>query len=273
MTRLWNPSSLTAHKNKKPPLVCLAVASAALARIADDGVDVILVGDSLGMTIYGDHDTKSVTMAMMERHGRAVVSATLRAMVVVDLPFERDKNVSLQQKCEECHQLLESTGASAVKIEGGAESAAKIDYFVQNGIKVMGHVGLMPQYATPHGGRYKMAGQSKKERKKIMEDAHAIAGAGVFSLVVECVPELLARAITHALAIPVIGIGASPACDGQILVATDIVGLTQNKARFVRSYGDISPTISTSFARYAEDVRNGDFPNLDECYAVEESEK
>ena len=259
MNRLWDASSIKHHRGK--PLVCLALASAYWARLADGVADIILVGDSMNMTIYGQDDTHSVTLAMMARHGSAVVAATSQSMVVLDAPREvRDWNK--EQKADAMKQLLQQTQAQGVKIEGGAGVAQDIAHVVSQGTAVMGHVGLMPQYASDH----RVAGREHGERARILKDARAIAKAGVFAMVVECVPQTLAAEIASAVDVPVIGIGASPQCDGQILVAEDILALTPRQPHFVRVYDDSGTRIRKAFARYADDVRDGDFPKNNECY-------
>lgn len=247
------------------PLVCLTAYTAPIARLLDERVDLLLVGDSLGMVVYGFETTVPVSLRMMADHGAAVVRATRRAFVVVDLPFGSYQS-SPQAAFEAAAELLKVTGAQAVKLEGGREMAATVAFLAERGIPVMGHVGLMPQHAQVLGG-FRAQGRDEAEAARIREDARAVASAGAFSLVIEGVAEALARAITGEIAVPTIGIGASAACDGQILVIDDLLGLFQDfKPRFVKRYADIASVVEQAADAFADDVRARRFPGSEHVF-------
>jgi 3-methyl-2-oxobutanoate hydroxymethyltransferase len=248
---------ITARKGGTP-LVCLTAYSAPIARLLDARVDLLLVGDSLGMVVYGFDSTLPVTLRMVEDHGAAVVRATRHAFVVLDLPFGSYQE-SPAQAFRSAARLLARTGAQAVKLEGGAELAETVRFLVERGVPVVGHVGLKPQHARAVGLRAQ--GRTADEAARIEADAGAIADAGAFCLVIESVAEPLAAAITRDLAVPVIGIGASAECDGQILVTDDLIGLFQDfRPRFVRGYAEVGDAIARAVDAYADDVRTRRFP-------------
>ncbi len=254
---------LKAQKNATP-IVVLTAYTAPIARILDAHVDILLVGDSMGMVLYGMENTQSVTLDMMIAHGRAVVKSSSRAAVVVDMPFG-SYHQSKEQALENCRRVMDETGCSAVKLEGGVETADTIAHLVASGIPVMGHVGLMPQRVnTPSGYRYQ--GRTDEEAAVIMADALAIEKAGAFCMVIEAVKEDVARAITQKLKIPTIGIGASPACDGQVLVIDDMLGLSARSPSFVRKYADLSAAIAEAAKAYTADVKSHAFPSMDYCF-------
>jgi len=246
------------------PLVCLTAYTAPMAEILDPVCDLLLVGDSVGMVLHGLPNTVGVTLEMMILHGQAVMRASRRALVVVDMPFG-----SYEGARETAHanavRILKETGAHAVKVESGAEMAATIAYLVARGVPVVGHVGLRPQQALVEGG-FKAKGAKAGEREAILAEARGAAEAGAFCIVVEGVAEALAREITAAVPVPTIGIGASAGCDGQILVTDDMLGLFDWTPKFVRRYGDIRGEIAQAVAAYADDVRAGRFPAAAETY-------
>ncbi len=242
------------------PLVCLSVSSAPMARIAEAYCDLILVGDSLGMVVYGMRDTLSVNMAMMIAHGRAVVDATEAPLIVVDMPFGSFE-ASHEEAFKNSAELLRSTGAQAIKLEGGLEMAETIKFLVQRGIPIMGHVGLMPQRKNSFGG-FKTQGTSKAAEQVILQDAQAVADAGCFAIVVEAVMEEVANEITKQIPVPIIGIGASNVCDGQILVAEDMIGISTSRApKFVKRYCQVHEMIDKAFSTYADEVHERAFPS------------
>jgi len=246
------------------PLVCLTAYTAPMADLLDEHCDILLVGDSLGMVVHGLPNTVGVTLEMMILHGQAVMRASKRAMVVVDLPFgsyEGSPDVAYANAA----RVMKETGASAVKVEAGPAVVENIAYLVQRGIPVMGHVGLRPQ-AVMVDGRFKAKGKAGEERARILEEARATAAAGAFAVVVEGVAEGLAREITLAIDVPTIGIGASNGCDGQILVTDDMLGLFDWTPKFVRRYADLRGEIGRAVAAYAEDVRERRFPGPAEIY-------
>lgn len=256
---------IAAHKNATP-LVAITCYTAPFARLFDAHADILLVGDSLGMVLHGFDSTLPVTLEMMILHGAAVRRGAQRAMVVVDMPFGSYQS-SPQQAYDACARVLKETGCEAVKLEGGAEMAQTIRFLVERGIPVMGHVGLKPQHVRAMGG-YRAQGKSESEIEQIMRDAKAVQEAGAFSLVIEGVKESVAKKVSGSLAIPTIGIGASGACDGQVLVAEDMLGLTASGyvPSFVKQYADLSNEITQAVSRYAEEVRARIFPGAEHIY-------
>ena len=253
------------------PLVMLTAYTTPFARLFDPHVDMLLVGDSLGMVLYGMETTLGVTLDMMIAHGRAVVRGAAKALVVIDMPFGTYQE-SPVQAFRNCARLLAETGATAVKLEGGVEMAETIRFLVQRGVPVMGHIGLTPQSVNTMGG-FRSQGRSQEEKSAIEADARAVAGAGAFSIVIEGTVEPLARALTAALPIPTIGIGASVACDGQVLVSEDILGLfTDFKPKFVKRYASLAESVSAAAAAYADEVRHRAFPSSEHCFGVVRSE-
>ncbi|WP_294327693.1 3-methyl-2-oxobutanoate hydroxymethyltransferase [uncultured Sphingomonas sp.] len=263
MKRLTIPA-IRAAKGKTP-LVMLTAYTVRMAQLMDAQCDMLLVGDSLGQVIYGLPSTVPVTLDMMAAHGAAVVRGSYHALVVIDLPFG-SYEASPQQAFESAAMLLKATGAAAVKLEGGTAMAETVAFLSQRGIPVMGHVGLTPQAVNQLGG-YGARGRSAAEAEKIVADAVAVADAGAFAVVIEGVVEPIAVEITRRIACPTIGIGASAQCDGQVLVAEDMLGLFERTPRFVKTYGDLAGQIATSVATYAEQVRDRTFPGPDQLYA------
>jgi 3-methyl-2-oxobutanoate hydroxymethyltransferase len=230
-----------------------------MAKILDPHVDLLLVGDSIGMVVYGMDGTIGVTVDMMIAHGRAVVRGADHACVVVDLPFGSYESTPTQA-FETASRVIAETGAAAVKLEGGVIMADTVLYLSERGVPVVGHVGLRPQAARATGG-FRVHGRNDAEAQRIRDDARAVAEAGAFAVVLENVVEPLARTITGDIAVPTIGIGASPACDGQILVTDDLAGLfTDFKPRFVKRYADLAGTLDTAVSAFADDVRTRRFP-------------
>ena len=256
---------ITARKGG-PPLVCLTAYTTPVAEILDPVCDLLLVGDSVGMVMHGLPNTVGVTMEMMILHGQAVMRAAKRALVVVDLPFgayEGPKEVAYANAV----RLLKETGCQAVKVEAGPTVPETIAYLVQRGVPVVGHVGLRPQ-AVNADGAFKAKGRTNAEWSRVVAEAEATADAGAFCIVVEGVAEALARAITDAVPVPTIGIGASAGCDGQILVTDDMLGLFDWTPKFVRRYANLRETITQAVAAYAADVRSGAFPGAAEVYTL-----
>jgi len=248
------------------PIVCLTAYTATTARLIDGHVDIALVGDSLGMVLYGFDSTLPVTLAMMIAHGAAVVRASQRALVVVDLPFGVYQG-SPEAAFNAGARVMAETGCGAVKLEGGVDMAETIAFLVRRGIPVMGHVGLTPQSVNGLGG-YRSRGHDETEAGAIAADAQAVAAAGAFSLVIEGVVEPLARRITGEIAIPAIGIGASPACDGQVLVTEDMLGLfSAFQPRFVKRYADLAEPFAAAVRAYAKEVRSRAFPGPEHVYS------
>lgn len=248
-------------------IVALTAYSTPFARLLDPVVDMILVGDSTAMVGYGLSDTLSITLEQMAAHGAAVVRSTEKACVMVDMPFGSYQE-SPQKAFANAARLMALSGASGVKIEGGQAMAETTRFLVDRGIPVLAHVGLMPQYVNTMGG-FRAQGMSEESAALILSDALAHEQAGAWGVVIEGVAEALGREITQALAIPTIGIGASPACDGQVLVTEDILGLSGDRIpRFAKSFADVGQLISDAVGQYAADVRAGQFPGLDNCFGV-----
>jgi 3-methyl-2-oxobutanoate hydroxymethyltransferase len=225
---------------------------------------MLLVGDSLGQVVYGLPSTLPVTLDMMCAHGAAVVRGSYHAVVVVDMPFG-SYEASPEQAFANASRVLAETGCAAVKMEGGATRAPTIRFLTERGVPVMAHIGLTPQAINTLGG-YGARGRSQEEEAKIKSDAHAVAQAGAFSVVVEGVVEPIARSLAETTDIPVIGIGASAACDGQVLVAEDMLGLFERTPRFVKRYADLASEIGEAVGRYAEEVRSRSFPTDEQTY-------
>ena len=250
------------------PIVCLTAYTTPVARLLDPHVDLLLVGDSLGMVLYGMDSTLGVTLDMMIAHGRAVMRGAQAACVVVDMPFGSYQE-SPAQAFRNSARVMAEAGCQAVKLEGGQEMAETVRHLVGRGIPVLGHVGLTPQFVNAFGG-FRTQGRDAAAAARIRDDAAAIADAGAFAIVVEGVPEPLGRRIAGDIAVPAIGIGASPACDGQILVTEDIVGLFGDfRPKFVKRYADLAPAVEDAARRYAAEVRAGAFPSAEYCFGAE----
>lgn len=248
------------------PYVWLTAYTAPVARLLDPHVDALLVGDSLGMTIYGFDSTVPVTLDMMIAHGAAVVRGTGRACIVVDLPFGSYQE-SPVQAFRSAARVLAETGCAAVKLEGGTEMAETVRFLTERGVPVCGHVGLRPQAVNASG--FRAQGRDDAEATRVTADAQAVAEAGAFAVVIEGTYEKVARAITESLPVPTIGIGASPACDGQVLVTDDVLGLfAQFTPRFVKRYAELGPAVSEAAAAYAADVRAHRFPGPEHLFGV-----
>lgn len=253
------------------PLVCLTAYDYPMARLLDPHCDVLLVGDSLGMVVHGLDTTIGVTLDMMILHGKAVMRAAKQALVVIDLPFGTYE-ASPEQAFASASRALAETGAQAVKIESGVYAGETIRFLTDRGIPVMGHIGLKPQAALNEGG-FKARGRSKAEWDRVIAEAKATDEAGAFAIVIEGVDEELAREITGAVAVPTIGIGASPACDGQILVTQDMLGLFDWAPKFVKRYAAMGETVSEAVGRWAADVRSREFPGAEQTYRIKPNDR
>jgi len=249
------------------PIVMLTAYTARQAQLLDAHCDVLLIGDSLGQVIYGLPSTVPVTLEMMAMHAAAVVRGSYHALVVVDMPFG-SYEASPEKAFESAAHLLKASGAAAVKLEGGEAMAATVEFLVQRGIPVMGHVGLTPQAVNVLGG-YGARGRGEAEANKIVRDARTLASAGAFAIVVEGVVEPIAAQVTKAVPCPTIGIGASAQCDGQVLVTEDMLGMFERVPRFVKRYEDLAKLISRAAERYAADVRSRVFPGPEQTYQAD----
>jgi len=247
------------------PVVMLTAYTARMAQLLDKHCDMLLVGDSLGQVIYGLDTTVKVTLEMMIAHGAAVVRGSWRSVVVVDMPFG-SYEASPAQAFENAARVMKETGAAGVKLEGGTAMAETISFLSRRGIPVVGHVGLTPQAVNALGG-YGARGRSDAEAATILEDAEAVCAAGAFAMVVEGVVESLGRRITETVKCPTIGIGASAACDGQVLVVDDMLGMFERVPRFVERFDDLAVRIDAAAATYAAAVRERRFPTEKQLYS------
>jgi 3-methyl-2-oxobutanoate hydroxymethyltransferase len=247
-------------------VVALTAYDVVFARLADQaGVDVVLVGDSLGMVVQGTSSTLAVTVDDIVYHTRAVARGVARAHLVADMPF-MSYQASVEDGVRAAGRLLKEGGAEAVKVEGGVEVAELVRRLSRFGIPVMGHVGLTPQ-SIHHFGGFKIQGRTDEQRERILNDARAVAEAGAYAMVIEGVPRALAAAITAEVPVVTIGIGAGPECDGQVMVMHDLLGLQPAwRPRFVRRYAELGAAAAQAFTTYAEDVRAGRFPSKDETW-------
>jgi 3-methyl-2-oxobutanoate hydroxymethyltransferase len=265
-TRRITVRDLRARKGGTP-IVALTAYTAPFAKLLDPHSDLLLVGDSLGMVMYGLDSTLGVTLDMMIAHGAAVVRASTRACVLVDMPFGTYQE-SPQAAFRACARVMAETGCAGIKLEGGREMAETVTFLSQRGIPVLGHVGLQPQSVNTYGG-YRAQGRDEAEATRITADAEAIAAAGAFAIVLEGTIEPLAREITAKVPVPIIGIGASPACDGQVLVTDDMVGLFADfTPKFVKRYAEIGKSIGTAAESYAADVRARRFPGPEHVFGA-----
>jgi len=247
-------------KKNKSPIVCLTAYTSNIAKIADKYCDIILVGDSLGMVLYGMKTTRDVKISTMILHAKAVKLVAKKSLVVFDMPFKTYANKFIAYK--NAKNILKLTKCDAVKLEGGIGISNIVKHLVKKGIPVLGHIGLLPQTST----NFNVTGRKFKERKRILKDAFAICNAGAFGMVIECVIESLAKTITKTIPIPTIGIGASKHCDGQILVTEDMVGLSNFSPRFVKQYAKLNKSIEKCVKSYAKDVKMKRFPFAKNIY-------
>ncbi len=258
-----------ARKRGGPPLAMVTAYDFTMARLVDEaGVDIILVGDSLGMVVQGLPNTLPVTLEEMSYHGRAVARAMPRAHVAGDMPF-MSYQVSALQAVESAGRLVKEGAYESVKLEGGVEVAEQVRAIVRAGIPVMGHVGLQPQSVHALGG-FKVQGRGSQGAAKILADARALEDAGVFSIVLEAIPAEVAEDVTAAVGVPTIGIGAGAGCDGQVLVCTDLLGMSRGHApRFAKRYAELGDAAVDAIRRYVGEVQNGTFPAAEHTYSAE----
>ena len=249
-------------KKGKKPITCLTAYSKNVAEIVDKYCDIILVGDSVGMVMYGMKNTRKVKMETMILHGKAVKNSAKKSLVVIDMPFNTYANKFIAYK--NAMKLMKLTRCDAIKLEGGEKIAKIIKYLVSKGIPVMGHVGLLPQSSN----KFRVKGRNFTQGKKIFNDAIAVSNSGVFAIVVECVVENLANKITKSISVPTIGIGASRYCDGQILVIDDMLGLSGFFPKFVKQYSNLRKIIDKCVKRYCKDVELRKFPSFKNVYKL-----
>jgi 3-methyl-2-oxobutanoate hydroxymethyltransferase len=269
------PGKLTARdiqaRKSGEKLTMLSLYDYPFARLAEKaGIDIILVGDSLGMVIQGYDSTVPVKLDDIIYHTRATRRGAPRTHVVADMPF-LTYHLGVERAVENAGRLLQEGGADSIKLEGGQEVADRVEAIARAGIPVMGHIGLTPQSAGALGG-FKVQGRDVRSARKILDDARAITNAGAFAMVLEAVPAELGEMITSGVTIPTIGIGAGPSCDGQVLVAHDMLGMQERiPGRFAKLYGDVGNQIESAFATFASEVRDGGFPDADHSYSMPEA--
>ena len=248
------------RKNKRP-IVCLTAYSKTIAEILDKYCDIVLVGDSLGMVLYGMKSTREVTLDMIINHAKSVKKGISKSILVIDMPYQTYRNK--KEAYKNAKKIIKSTKCDALKLEGGKKIINIIKYLIKKNIPVMGHVGLLPQSEK---GKFKFKGRSSVEKKRIIEDARLLCNAGVFAIVIECVEESLARAISKLIRVPTIGIGASKYCDGQILVTDDMLGLSDFSPKFVKKYSNLKKIIDQCVKSYVKEVKTRRFPSLKNVY-------
>jgi len=260
------PPDIKSRKKDGPKITMLTAYDYSMAAMIDQsGVDIVLVGDSLGMVALGYDSTVPVTMDEMIHHSKAVSRAVKHAMVLGDMPF-MSYQVTIEEAVRNAGRFIKEAGCHAVKLEGGVEQSNTIKAIVGAGIPVVGHIGLTPQTATALGG-FKVQGKDIESAQKLLEDGKAVAEAGAFAVVIECVPSGIGKAVTESINIPTIGIGAGPHCDGQVLVTNDLLGMFEKfTPKFVKKYADLAPIIKKAFATYVEEVKNGDFPDEEHSF-------
>ena len=248
------------RKNSKP-IVCLTAYSKTIAEILDKYCDIILVGDSLGMVLYGMKSTREVTLNTIINHGKSVKKGISKSLFVIDMPYQTYRNK--KEAYKNAKKIIRSTKCDALKLEGGKKIIRIVKHLIKKNIPIMGHIGLLPQSEK---GKFKFKGRSYPEKKRITEDAKSLSSAGVFAIVIECVEEKLAKIISKSIPVPTIGIGASIHCDGQILVTDDLLGLSNFTPRFIRKYSNLKKIINKSVSKFRNDVIKKKFPSKKNIY-------
>ena len=248
------------NKKNRTPIACISAYSKSIAQIADKYCDIILVGDSLGMVLYGMKSTRNVKLETMILHCKAVKQFSKKSLVVFDMPYKTYENKTVAYR--NASKVIKLTKCDAIKLEGGIKIAKIIKHLTNKGIPVMGHVGLLPQSSTS----FKVKGKNEFQKRKIYNDANIISKSGVFAIVLECVVENLAKEITENVSVPTIGIGASKYCDGQILVIDDMLGLSDYYPKFVKKYANLKNSIEKSVKNYVKDVKLRKFPSNKNVY-------
>lgn len=261
-------TTIREKKAAKTPITMLTAYDYAMAKLVDEAeIDMILVGDSLGNVVLGYESTLPVTMEDMIHHGKAVCRGAKRAMVVVDMPF-MSYQVSVEEAVRNAGRILKETGAQAVKLEGGVEIIEAVKAIIRAGIPVVGHLGLMPQSIHQLGG-FKVQGKGEEAAQKLLNDARALASAGVIAIVLECVPERLAQKVTESVDVATIGIGAGNQCDGQVLVVNDMLGMyCEFTPKFVKKFANLQAQMLEAIIEYKNEVTSRDFPAKVHTFAV-----
>ena len=271
MNKKFTTSSFSETKKNGDKISMITAYDYSMAKIVDEaGIDAILVGDSLGMVVQGYDSTLEVTMEDMVYHCRAVSRGVHRALIIGDLPF-LSYHISTQEAVRNAGRMIQQGKANAVKLEGGVEIIEQVKSIIKAQIPVMGHIGLTPQSVNVLGG-FKVQGKQELEARKIIDDAVALEKAGVFAIVLEAIPENLAKMITDKVSIPTIGIGAGKYCDGQVLVVNDLLGMYSDfTPKFVKQYANLNQIITKSIKDYIEDIRSENFPKKDHSFHMDDS--
>ena len=265
MIMKWTAAKIKALKGGRKIVVLTAYDALTASLVDGADIPVVLVGDSLGMTVLGYETTLPVSMEEMLHHTTAVSRGVENALVIADMPF-MSYQPSIEMGLENAGRFIKEAHADAVKVEGGAVRAELIEALVVNGVPVLGHIGLTPQSIKEMGG-YKVQGKTPEQARQLMDDAMAVEQAGAFAIVLECVPAELGETISRALGIPTIGIGAGAGCDGQVLVFTDLLGISGKPVpRFVKKYADLNPLIAEALSAYKAEVESGAFPSDEQAY-------
>lgn len=260
-------AEICAHKNRAEPLVCLTAYTARVAQILDKHCDLLLVGDTMGMVLYGMENTRGVTLDMIIHHGRAVVQGSKKACVIVDMPFGTYED-SPAQALENAQRIIKETGCAGVKLEGGIDFAPTVKHLTDQGVPVIAHIGLLPQSVETAEG-FRVQGKNDDAQVALVEDALALEKAGASAIVIEATLDSAADKVTKAVSVPTIGIGASPNCDGQILVTEDMMGITGDQVpKFVKQYARVSEIMDEAAEQYAREVRSRAFPGADNLYTL-----
>jgi len=250
-------------KKNKSKIICLTAYSKNVATILDNYCDIVLVGDSLGSVLYNFKSTKSVSLDMMIEHSKSVRLGITKSIMVVDMPYNTYRNN--MEALKNAKKIISKTKCDAIKLEGGSKIINIVKHLIRNKIHVMGHLGVLPQSQK---GKFTFKGKKLIERNKILNDAKLLESAGVFSIVLECIENSLAKIITSNINIPTIGIGASHHCNGQILVVDDLIGLNPINLRFVKKYSNIRKVIKNAVSNFARDVKNKNFPKKKHSYSI-----
>ena len=254
-------SRLVLKKKHKLKIVCLTAYSKNIAEVIDDYADLILVGDSLGSVLYNFKTTRKVNLSMMIEHSKSVRQGVKKSLMIVDMPFNTYKNKS--QALKNCRKVMKETKCDGIKLEGGRNISEIIKHLIKYKIPVMGHIGITPQSVR---GKFRYKGKSDIEKKNLLKDSKSLEDAGVFAIVLECIERITSKEITESIKIPTIGIGSSNFCDGQILVTDDLLGLTDNKIKFVKKYADLKSNVRKAVKKFKLDVKKGSYPSIKYSY-------
>ena len=258
---LTKTSRLVLKKKNKSKIVCLTAYSKNIAEEIDNFTDLILVGDSLGSVLYNFETTRKVNLSMMIEHSKSVRKGVKKSLLIVDMPFNTYKNKS--QALKNCKKVMKETKCDGIKLEGGVKIIEIVKHLIKYKIPVMGHIGITPQSVR---GKFRHKGKTDIQKKKLLKDSKSLEDAGVFAIVLECIEKKVSKKITESINIPTIGIGSSNFCDGQILVTDDLLGLTDNKIKFVKKYADLKSNVRKAVKKFKLDVKKGSYPSIKYSY-------